>query len=80
MSVASSSSQHITVQRQLRDDWDNRESIQVISLHIKKITDFLNAFDLSCRSKLAELNENVNRLERKVEYLEARITRGETLN
>ena len=80
------------VQQQLREDWDNRETVQIISHHIQKITDFLNQFgerqsldqfqtaDLTCRTKLAKLNEQVNTLERRVELLEARVTKGETLN
>jgi uncharacterized protein len=36
--------------------------------------------DLTCRTKLAKLNEQVNTLERRVEFLEARVTKGETLN
>jgi len=70
----------INSQQQLREDWDNRETIQIISHHIQKITDFLNQFDLTCRTKLAKLNEQVNTLERRVEFLEARVTKGETLN
>jgi hypothetical protein len=34
----------INSQQQLREDWDNRETIQIISHHIQKITDFLNQF------------------------------------
>lgn len=68
------------VQRQLKQNWDNREYIEIISNNIKKISDFLNSFDLSCRTKLAVLNEKLNSLERKIEYLEAKVTKGETLN
>lgn len=32
------------VQRQLREDWDNREYAQVISDNIKHIADFLGNF------------------------------------
>uniref|UniRef100_A0A914WHZ4 Protein BRICK1 n=1 Tax=Plectus sambesii TaxID=2011161 RepID=A0A914WHZ4_9BILA len=69
-----------SVARQLRDDWDNREYIEVVAENIKKISDFLCSFDLSCRTKLATLNEKLNLLERKIEFLEARVTKGETLN
>lgn len=34
---------------------------------------------MSCRSRLAVLNEKLTTLERRIEYLEARVTRGETL-
>ncbi|KAK7916555.1 hypothetical protein WMY93_012316 [Mugilogobius chulae] len=46
---------------------------------IKKIADFLNSFDMSCRSRLATLNEKLTALERRIEYIEARVTKGETL-
>lgn len=81
------------IQKQIQQDWANREYIEVITVSIKKITDFLNSFgkfthnlnlqhcptdsgcrpfpDLSCRSKLAVLNEKLTTLERKIDYLEA---------
>ncbi|XP_005093794.1 probable protein BRICK1-B isoform X2 [Aplysia californica] len=67
-------------QRPLQQDWANREYIEVITGSIKKITDFLNSFDTSCRSRLAVLNQKLTELERQVEYIEARITKGETLS
>ncbi|XP_067001219.1 probable protein BRICK1-B [Anabrus simplex] len=67
------------IQQQIQQDWANREYIEVITGSIKKITDFLNSFDMSCRSRLAVLNEKLTTLERRVEYLEARVTKGETL-
>ncbi|TMS38986.1 hypothetical protein L596_005594 [Steinernema carpocapsae] len=69
-----------SVQRQLRDDWDHREFEQIISDNIKHIADFLSNFELSCRSKIATLNDKITLLERKVEFLEASVTKGETLN
>ena len=42
---------------------------------IKRISDFLNAFDTSVRGRLSTLNEKLAQLERKVDYLEARINR-----
>ncbi|VDN04699.1 unnamed protein product [Thelazia callipaeda] len=68
------------VQRQLREDWNNREYAQVISDNIRHIGDFLCNFDLSCRSKIAILSDKISLLERKVEFLEARLSKGETLN
>lgn len=68
------------IQRQIQQDWTNREYIEVITVSIKKIADFLNSFDMSCRSRLATLNEKLTTLERRVEYIEARITKGETLS
>lgn len=68
------------VQREIQQDWANREYIEVITTSIKKISDFLNGFDLSCRSRLATLNEKLTKLERRIEYIEARVTRSETLS
>nr|XP_022299305.1 protein BRICK1-like [Crassostrea virginica]XP_022301721.1 protein BRICK1-like [Crassostrea virginica] len=67
-------------QRPIQQDWANREYIEVITGSIKKISDFLNSFDTSCRSRLATLNEKLTHLERRVEYIEARVTKGETLS
>ncbi|XP_026492933.1 probable protein BRICK1-B [Vanessa tameamea] len=68
-----------TIQKQIQQDWANREYIEVITGSIKKITDFLNSFDMSCRSRLAALHEKLVSLERKIDYLEACVTKGETL-
>lgn len=67
------------VQKQIHQDWANREYIEVITASIKRITDFLNSFDMSCRSRLAVLNEKLTTLERRIDYLEACVTTGETL-
>ncbi|CAK8696895.1 unnamed protein product [Clavelina lepadiformis] len=64
------------IQKQIQDDWANREYIEVITSSIKKISDFLNGFDLSCRSRIASLNEKLTALERRIEYIEARVTMG----
>ena len=68
------------IQKQIQRDWANREYIEVITSSIKKITDFLNSFDLSCRSRLASLNEKLTDLERRIEYVEARVVMGEALS
>lgn len=68
------------IQRQIQKDWANREYIWLISGSINKIADFLNSFDASTRGKLNKINERLNVLERKVEFIEAMITQGETLN
>ncbi|KAK6318850.1 hypothetical protein J4Q44_G00100610 [Coregonus suidteri] len=73
------SGQDDPVQREIHQDWANREYIEVITSSIKKIADFLNSFDMSCRSRLATLNEKLTALERRIEYIEARVTKGETL-
>lgn len=64
------SSMYSEVQRQ---DWQDRDFIEIISRNIKKISDFLNHFDQSCRGKLAELNEKVTTLEKQMDFLEASI-------
>jgi len=68
------------IQKQIQQDWANREYIEIITGSIKKIADFLNSFDMSCRGRLAALNEKLTSLERRIEYLEAKVTKGETLN
>ncbi|KAM7171495.1 protein BRICK1 [Macrochelys suwanniensis] len=77
--AAAMSLQEDPVQREIHQDWANREYIEVITSSIKKIADFLNSFDMSCRSRLATLNEKLTALERRIEYIEARVTKGETL-
>ncbi|KAF7249875.1 putative protein BRICK1 [Varanus komodoensis] len=77
--LAVMSVQEDPVQREIHQDWANREYIEVITSSIKKIADFLNSFDMSCRSRLATLNEKLTALERRIEYIEARVTKGETL-
>ena len=61
-----------SVQRQIQQDWSNREYIEDILSNIKKITDFLNTFDLSCRSKLAILDEKLTKLEREIDFVAKR--------
>ncbi len=73
MSHSSTQVHREALQRQTQQDWANREYIELISGSIKRIADFLNAFDMSCRSRLSTLNEKLTSLERKVDYLEARV-------
>ena len=55
---AGASAQHHREALQLRTqaDWAGREYVDLMSGSIKRISDFLNAFHLSCSSRLAELN------------------------
>ena len=55
---ASASAQHHreALQLQTQADWAGREYVDLMSGSIKRIADFLNAFHLSCSSRLAELN------------------------
>ncbi|CAD7684102.1 unnamed protein product [Nyctereutes procyonoides] len=66
------------VQWEIHQDWANRGYIAVITSSIKKIVDFLNSFDRSC-SRLAKLNKKLTALEWRIEYIEAQVTKGETL-
>lgn len=65
-----------SMQGQIQQDWNNREFVEVITSSIKKIAEFLNAFDLSARSRLAALNQKLTALERQVDYIEARVARA----
>ncbi|KAH9403895.1 PREDICTED: probable protein BRICK1-B [Rhagoletis zephyria] len=69
--------QNEDVNRMIQQDWANREYIEIITGSIKKIADFLNSFDRSCRGRLALLNEKLTTLERTIEYLEAKVSKGE---
>lgn len=68
------------IQKQIEKDWNNREFIEVVCGSIRRITDFLNNFDLSTRGKINMLNERLNLLERKIDYFEARISKSENVN
>ena len=65
-----------SLQLQTQADWVNREYIELVSGSIKRMADFLNSFDTSCRSRLSDLDEKLTRLERKVTFLEARTQGG----
>lgn len=64
-----------SVQSQVQQDWSNREFVEVITSSITKISEFLNAFDLSARSRLAVLNQKLTAMERQVEYIEAQVSK-----
>ncbi|XP_041054515.1 probable protein BRICK1 [Carcharodon carcharias] len=59
-------------QREIHQDWTNREYIEVITSSIKKIADFLNFFNMSCHFRLSTLNEKLTALERRIEYIKPR--------
>lgn len=77
MSQAATLEHRQALQRQTQQDWANREYIELISGSIKRIADFLNAFEKSCRSRLSTLNEKLTTLERKVDFLEAKVSKGD---
>ncbi|KRY85624.1 Protein BRICK1 [Trichinella pseudospiralis] len=68
------------VKIELQEDWDNRDIAALISHNVKKISDFLCNFELSCKYKINLVNERLNSLEKKIEYLEANVTKSDTLN
>ena len=45
-----------SVQSQIQQDWNNREFVETIASSIKRIAEFLNAFDLSARSRSDSLS------------------------
>ena len=64
-----------SVHNQIQQDWNNREFVEIITSSITKISEFLNAFDLSARSRLAMLNQKLTAMERQVDYIEAQVSR-----
>ncbi|CAO2580844.1 Protein BRICK1 [Lemmus lemmus] len=54
------------VQKEIHQDWANREYIETITSSIKKTSDFLNSFAMSCHSRPATLNEKLTALERRI--------------
>ncbi|CAF3888512.1 unnamed protein product [Rotaria magnacalcarata] len=63
------------VRRNIQDDWQRRDDILLLTTAIKRLVDFLNQFESSCRFRLSTLNEKLTALERHVDYLEAREVR-----
>ncbi|XP_053074011.1 probable protein BRICK1-A [Acinonyx jubatus] len=61
--------------REIHQDWANRKYIEVITSSIKKMEDFLNSFHMSCHSRLSTLKEKLTALKRRIEYIEARVTK-----
>ena len=62
MSHATNEAHRERLQRQTQADGVNREYIELITGSIKRIADFLNSFDMSCRSRLSVLNEKLTYL------------------
>ena len=63
-------------QPEVKQDWDNREYEQVISTSIKKMSEFFNHFDSSCRVRLAKMDERLSRLEKQVDLIEAQVNQA----
>eukprot|EP00013_Stygamoeba_regulata_P023165 CAMPEP_0177651308 /NCGR_PEP_ID=MMETSP0447-20121125/12469_1 /TAXON_ID=0 /ORGANISM="Stygamoeba regulata, Strain BSH-02190019" /LENGTH=75 /DNA_ID=CAMNT_0019154361 /DNA_START=112 /DNA_END=339 /DNA_ORIENTATION=- len=67
MSAAPSTKTHV------QTDWEQREFIEAVNVNMRKITEFLNKFDVSTRFRLAKVNEKLTKLERQVAFLEGRL-------
>ncbi|XP_032330558.1 probable protein BRICK1 [Camelus ferus] len=78
-SAAAKAGQEDLVQQEIHQDWVNREYIEVITSSIKKLADSLNSFDMPCCSRLATLNKRLTALQWKIKYVQAWVTKGETL-
>ncbi|KAL0485483.1 BRICK1 [Acrasis kona] len=61
------------MQEAIKNDWQNRDYVEGVSLSILKIAEFLNRFEQNTRVKMGELSEKLNILERKMEYVEGAI-------
>ena len=64
----------------IQQDWSNREYIEKVTFNIKKVTDFVNSFEISCKAKLANFDEKLTKLERQIEFVEAQIIKRRANN
>lgn len=56
---------------EITEDWTNRENSETICTSLKTVVEFLNRFHSSCRLRLAEMDNRLKILERKIERLDA---------
>lgn len=56
---------------EIQDDWSKRENIETICISLKTVVEFLNRFHSSCRLRIAEVDNRLKRLEKKIERLDA---------
>ena len=56
---------------EIQEDWTNRENSETICTSLKTVVEFLNRFHSSCRLRLAEMDNRLKVLERKMERLDA---------
>ncbi|VDO03046.1 unnamed protein product [Rodentolepis nana] len=56
---------------EISEDWTNRENSETICTSLKTVVEFLNRFHSSCRLRLAEMDNRLKILERKIERLDA---------
>lgn len=61
---------------EIKEDWNNRENIEIIATGMKSLVDFLNRFDSSCRVKLSQLDSKLTNAEKQVDFLEAQVERS----
>lgn len=61
---------------EIRQDWSNRENIEMINTSMKSIVEFLNRFDSSCRLKLSKLDNKLTNAEKQLDLLEAEVQRS----
>eukprot|EP00744_Colponema_vietnamica_P002160 GILI01003457.1.p1 GENE.GILI01003457.1~~GILI01003457.1.p1 ORF type:complete len:194 (-),score=33.32 GILI01003457.1:109-690(-) len=54
-------------------EWENKEFTSSIQMHILRLSEFLNRFDVSTRHRLAVLNEKLVKLERSLDVVEANL-------
>lgn len=59
--ISNMAGQEDPVQREIHQDWANREYIEVITSSIKKIADFLNSFGEYSTERLTEKIDNASR-------------------
>ncbi|GAA55979.1 hypothetical protein CRM22_011416 [Opisthorchis felineus] len=62
--------------KEIRNDWQHRENIEVINTSMKSIVEFLNRFDSSCRLKLSRLESKLTNAEKGMDILEAEVQRS----
>lgn len=60
-----------SIYNEITDDWTNRENSETICTSLKTVVEFLNRFHSSCRLRLAEMDNRLKILERKIERLDA---------
>ncbi|KAI3660225.1 hypothetical protein MP638_004499 [Amoeboaphelidium occidentale] len=61
------------LQQAVKEDYDNRELIDKLTLSLRQMTEFINKFDLQSRFLLAKIDERLCALERKMNSFEARV-------
>ncbi|KAI9140451.1 hypothetical protein BKA69DRAFT_513695 [Paraphysoderma sedebokerense] len=57
----------------IQEDWANRDTIEAISVGIKKLAHFLNNFELQARSQIAHIDRKLTQLERRIAFVEQRM-------